>query len=182
MHIVCCRPSSRKESIRNADARHTTQFDRFIVSFSKTELDPSDPAQVLKGHLTACEIARELFPGHQAAVATQTDGQGGLIHSHIGVNDVHTEVRRLILHVMLAFAEFERDMIVSRCQGGRAYKRATDPDYREGRKPSFSKAQRDHAIDLLRNYSFSDVERMTRISKSTLVREARRRGFRKSKL
>lgn len=93
-----------------------------------------------------------------------------------------TEVGRLLLHVMLAFAEFERDMIVSRCQGGRAYKRATDPDYREGRKPTYTRAQRDHAMDLLRNHSFSDVERMTGISKSTITREARRRGFRKSEL
>ena len=93
-----------------------------------------------------------------------------------------TEVGRLILHIMLAFSEFERDMIVSRCQGGRAYKRATDPDYREGRRPTYTKAQRDHAIDLLKDHSYSDVERMTGISKATLTREARRRGFRKSEL
>ena len=91
-----------------------------------------------------------------------------------------TEIGRLILHSMLAFAEFERDMIVSRTQGGRAYKRATDPDYREGRKPVYTRIQRDHAMDLLRDHSFSDVERMTGISKSTLVREARARGLRKS--
>ena len=91
-----------------------------------------------------------------------------------------TEVGRLILHIMLAFAEFERDMITRRCQDGRAYKRATDPDYREGRKLAYTKPQRDHAMALLRDHSFSDVERMTGISKSTLVREARRRGFRKS--
>ena len=91
-----------------------------------------------------------------------------------------TEVGRLILHVMLAFSEFERDLIVSRCQGGRAYKRATDPDYREGRRPTYTKAQRDHAIDLLKDHSYSDVERMTGISKATLTREARRRGFRKA--
>lgn len=93
-----------------------------------------------------------------------------------------TEVGRLILHIMLAFSEFERDMIVSRCQGGRAYKRATDPDYREGRRPVYTKAQRDHAIDLLRDHSYSDVERMTGISKATLTREAKARGFRKSGL
>ena len=91
-----------------------------------------------------------------------------------------TEVGRLILHIMLAFAEFERDMIIRRCQDGRSYKRATDPNYREGRKPLYSKDQRDQAIDLLKNHSYSDVERMTGISKSTLTREARRRGFRKS--
>ena len=93
-----------------------------------------------------------------------------------------TPTGRLMLHVMLAFAEFERDMITERMQGGRAYKRATDPEYREGRKPAYSKAQRDHAMELLREHSFSDVERMTGISKSTLTREARARGFRKSEM
>lgn len=93
-----------------------------------------------------------------------------------------TEIGRLILHIMLSFAEFERDMIVSRCQGGRAYKRATDPDYREGRKPGYSKAQLDHAIDLLHDHSFSEVAAMTGMSWSTVTREARKRGFRKSEL
>ena len=93
-----------------------------------------------------------------------------------------TGVGRLILHIMFAFAEFERDMIISRCQGGRAYKRATDPGYKEGRKPAYSKAQLDHAVDLLRDHSYNDVARMTGISRSTVVREARARGFRKSEL
>ena len=93
-----------------------------------------------------------------------------------------TEIGRLILHIMLSFAEFERDMIVSRCQGGRAYKRATDPDYREGRKPGYSKAQLDHAVDLLHDHSFSEVAAMTGMSRSTVTREARKRGFRKSEL
>lgn len=93
-----------------------------------------------------------------------------------------TEIGRLILHIMLSFAEFERDMIVSRCQGGRAYKRATDPDYREGRKPGYSKAQLYHAVDLLHDHSFSEVAAMTGMSRSTVTREARKRGFRKSEL
>lgn len=89
-----------------------------------------------------------------------------------------TDIGRLILHIMLAFAEFERDMIVSRTQAGRAYKRATDPNYREGRRPVYTKPQRDLAMDLLRGHSFSDVERMTGISKATLLREAQTRGIR----
>ena len=93
-----------------------------------------------------------------------------------------TEVGRLILHIMLAFAEFERDMIVSRTQGGRAYKRATDPNYKEGRKPAYSKAQIDHALDLLQTHSYTEVSRMTGISRSTIVRAARICGFRKSDL
>ena len=91
-----------------------------------------------------------------------------------------TEMGRLILHIMLSFAEFERDMIISRTQGGRAYKRATDPGYREGRRPKFTRDRLDHAMDLLRTHSYTEVARMTGMSRSTVTREARKRGFRKS--
>lgn len=45
----------------------------------------------------------------------------------------NTPTGRLILNVLLSFAEFERDMIVERTSEGKAIKRATDPDFREGR-------------------------------------------------
>lgn len=48
--------------------------------------------------------------------------------------DRTTPTGKLMLNVMASFAEFERDMIVDRMQGARAYKRKTDPNYREGRK------------------------------------------------
>lgn len=40
----------------------------------------------------------------------------------------------LILNILLAFAEFERAMIAERTSDGKAVKRATDPNYKEGRK------------------------------------------------
>jgi DNA invertase Pin-like site-specific DNA recombinase len=40
----------------------------------------------------------------------------------------------LILNVLLAFAEFERSMIVERTSEGKAIARETNPDYKEGRK------------------------------------------------
>ena len=43
-------------------------------------------------------------------------------------------VGRLIVTFLAGFAEFERDLIVERTTAGRAYKRATDPNYKEGRK------------------------------------------------
>ena len=45
----------------------------------------------------------------------------------------NTPTGRLILNVFLSFAEFERDMIVERTSEGKAVKRATDPDFKEGR-------------------------------------------------
>jgi DNA invertase Pin-like site-specific DNA recombinase len=42
---------------------------------------------------------------------------------------------RLILNILLSFAEFERDMIVERLNDGKEVEKANNPDYREGRKP-----------------------------------------------
>ena len=80
----------------------------------------------------------------------------------------------LMRNVLLAFAQFERDMIVERTQEGRAIAR-TKEGYREGRPKKYTRAQLDHAMDLLKEYSYSQVERMTGISKSTLLREKKRR-------
>lgn len=41
---------------------------------------------------------------------------------------------RLLLNTLLAFAEFERDMIVERLNDGKAEAKAKNPDYKEGRK------------------------------------------------
>lgn len=53
---------------------------------------------------------------------------------NMGVMD-NTPNGKLIRTIFLAFAEFERDMIVERTTEGRAEKRRTDPNYKEGRKP-----------------------------------------------
>jgi DNA invertase Pin-like site-specific DNA recombinase len=46
-------------------------------------------------------------------------------------------------------------------------------DYREGRPKKFGKKQIKHALDLLRHYFYSEVEKKTGISVSTLVRAKR---------
>lgn len=45
----------------------------------------------------------------------------------------NTPTGRLILNVLLSFAEFERDMIVERTSEGKAIAKATNPDFKEGR-------------------------------------------------
>jgi DNA invertase Pin-like site-specific DNA recombinase len=80
-----------------------------------------------------------------------------------------TPTGRLILNVMLAFAEFERDMIVERTQEGKAIAKQK-LDFREGRPNKYSKKQLDHALKLLETNSYKQVEDMTGISKSTLIR------------
>lgn len=45
-----------------------------------------------------------------------------------------TPTGRLILNILLAFAEFERDNIVERLADGREVAKENNPDYKEGRK------------------------------------------------
>lgn len=44
-----------------------------------------------------------------------------------------TPMGRVILTVMLAFAQFEKDSIIERTQSGKAVAKETDPDFKEGR-------------------------------------------------
>lgn len=79
----------------------------------------------------------------------------------------------LILTVFLAFAEFERGMILERTQNGKALAKM-QPGFREGRPPKYKPAQINHALELLGSgLSYRQVENMTGISKSTLVRAKR---------
>ena len=84
-------------------------------------------------------------------------------------------VNTLLRNVLLSFAQFERDMIVQRTQEGKAVARATDPDFREERPPKFDAEQLDHAMALLEEHSYTQVVKLTGISKSTLIRERKRR-------
>lgn len=87
----------------------------------------------------------------------------------------NTLTGNLILTVMLAFAEYERGMIVERTQTGKAIARQ-DPNYREGRPKKFHRAQIDHALELLDDgKTYKQVEALTGISKSTLIRAKKNR-------
>lgn len=84
-----------------------------------------------------------------------------------------TNIGHLILTIMLAFAEYERSMIVERCASGKAIAKQ-DPSYKEGRPKKYTKIQLDHALSLLsEGYSYKQVEAICGISKSTLVRAKR---------
>jgi len=80
-----------------------------------------------------------------------------------------TPTGRLILHIMLSFSEFERDMIVERTQEGKMIAKQK-PDFREGRPKKYGRRQIEHALLLLETHSYKQVESMTGISKSTLIR------------
>lgn len=87
---------------------------------------------------------------------------------NIGIMD-NTPASKLIRNVFFAFAEFERDMIVERTQEGKTIAKQ-NPDFKEGRPKKYSRKQIEHALELLENHSYKQVEDMTGISKSTLIR------------
>ena len=91
---------------------------------------------------------------------------------NMGVLD-NTPSSTLIRTIFFAFAQFERDMIVERTQEGKAIAK-TKEGYKEGRPRAYTDKQLDMAMELLKDHSYTEVERMTKISKSTLVRAVRK--------
>lgn len=85
----------------------------------------------------------------------------------------NTTMGRFFLTTMLAVAEMERNLIIERTQEGRAIARQRE-DYREGRPKKFGKKQIDHAMKMLDDHSYTQVEELTGISKSTLIRAKRK--------
>lgn len=87
-------------------------------------------------------------------------------------------IGRLVITNLLAFAEFERSMIVERTQGGKAIAK-TKPGFKEGRPKKFNEEKLDHALSMLTvnggNCSYKKVSQLLGISKSTLQREVARR-------
>ncbi len=115
-------------------------------------------------------IARSASQGIEL-VQTLLD-KGITVHVlNMGLLD-NTPTGKLIRNIMLAFAEFERDMIIERTQEGKAIAKK-QPDFREGRPRLYNRKQIQHALSLLQDHSYRQVTEMTGISKSTLIRAKR---------
>ena len=74
-----------------ASAKNKNQVRRIVQSFSRKELNPDDPADIQLANEIGIEFAYAAYPGHQAVVFTQIDGESGLIHNHVLVNNVNME-------------------------------------------------------------------------------------------
>lgn len=77
---------------------------------------------------------------------------------------------------MMAFAEFERDLIIQRIREGKEIARMKE-GFHEGRPKKYSDEELSAAVDLLEAGStYAEVTSSTGISASTLVRAKRRRN------
>ena len=82
---------------------------------------------------------------------------------------------RLIFTVFSAFAEFERDLIVSRTQEGKAWAKANNPNFLEGMPRKYNHEQIDFAWKLHTqdHMSYSEISKKLGISKATIYRRFR---------
>lgn len=148
-----------------------TQVDRPEFNKLLSKLKAGDTLIVTK----LDRIARSMTQGSE--LVTDLINKGVRVNIlNIGIMD-NTPSSKLIRNIFFSFAEFERDMIVERTQEGKAIARTKD-GFTEGRPKKFTEEQINHALSLLdEGNSYTQVEKMTRISKSTLVRAKRDRGL-----
>lgn len=137
---------------------HRPQLDKLMEA-----LQPGDKLVVTK----LDRVARSTIQGIEL-IQSLLD-KGVAVHIlNMGLLD-DTPTGRLIRTVLLAFAQFERDMIVERTQEGKTVAKQKE-GFTEGRPPVYSKEQRALALELLKTHSYGEVVKMTGISKSTLTR------------
>ena len=78
----------------------------------------------------------------------------GLIDQGVTINVLNLgtlsndSMNTLLQNILLAFAQFERDMIVQRTQEGKTVTRMTNPNFKEGRPRKWDDEQLEHAMNL----------------------------------
>lgn len=71
----------------------------------------------------------------------------------------------MIFTIFSAFAQFERDMIVTRTQEGKIYAKVHNPYFKEGRPQTYTDEQIKFAYDLRKQgMTYKMIERKTGIS------------------
>lgn len=150
-----------------SDAFTGTKADRPNFSKLINELKSGDKLIVTK----LDRFARSMIEGSR--IVSELIDKGVTVHIlNIGIMD-NTPTSKLIRNIFFSFAEFERDCIVERTQEGKQIAKQ-NADFREGRPATYSKKQIAHALELLETNSYKQVEEITGISKSTLIRAKRK--------
>lgn len=151
------------------DSYTGTKMDRPAFSMLLNRLQEGDKLIITK----LDRFARTAVEG--GAIVKELHERGVTIHIlNMGIAD-NSPMGRLMVTMLLAFAEFERDMIVERTQAGKAIAREKGIRV-DGRPKKFTDAQMDTALCLIdQGNSLAQVAAITGISKSTLSRAKRKR-------
>ncbi len=130
-----------------------------------------------KDKIIVCKLdrfCRSISAGNE--IITDLLNRGVSIHIlNMGVLD-NSPTSALLRNIMLCFGEFERSLILERTSSGKEIARSK-PDFREGRPKLYRREQINHALSLLSEYSYKQVEALTGISKSTLIRAKKQLNY-----
>lgn len=77
---------------------------------------------------------------------------------------------KLMRNIVSAFAEYERDMIVSRMEEGKEYAKAHNPDYKEGRPKRKITDRYRKVYEVSKDHSIRETALITGVSESTVKR------------
>jgi DNA invertase Pin-like site-specific DNA recombinase len=120
--------------------------------------------RLARNTLEGIKIIEELF---KKGINVHVLNVGLLENTHMG---------KFFITTLLAVAEMERTTILERMQSGKEIAK-TKEGYKEGRPIIYTTHQLDWCIDLVKTNSLKQVERMTKISTSTIKRELKKRGL-----
>ena len=121
--------------------------------------------------LVVCKLDRFAWTAIEGVQTVRTLFERGVrVHIlNMGLIE-NTLTGNLILTVMLAFTEYQQGMIVDRTQMRKMVAKQ-NPNYREGRPRKYQPSQINHAMEPLDSgKTYKEVEALTGISKSTLIR------------
>lgn len=154
----------RYESSTIFEEQYTgTSTDRPIFNQLIEQLNKGDTLVVTK----LDRLARNTVEGIQ--VVENLFSKGVAVHVlNVGLLE-NTTMGKFFLTTLLAVAEMERNTIIERTQAGKEIAR-TKNGFKDGRPKKYTETQLEMALNLLNSHSYSQVEAMTKISKSTLVR------------
>jgi len=145
-----------------------TTMDRPIFNKLIEDLKQGDTLVVTK----LDRLARNTVEG--ISIVQKLFNKGISVHViNIGLLE-NTSMGKFFLTTLLAVAEMERNTIIERTQTGKAIAK-TKEGFKEGRPKKYTSKQINNAIEMLKNNSYTEVAEITRISKSTLIREVRKR-------
>lgn len=140
-----------------------TKTDRPVLNKLIDSLKKGDTLVVTK----LDRLARNTVEGIQ--IIESLFAKGVAVHVlNVGLLE-NTTMGRFFLTTLLAVAEMERNIIIERTQAGKEVAKQ-NPDFKEGRPNKYGNKQIELALELLETKTYKQVEELTGISKSTLIR------------
>lgn len=123
--------------------------------------------------ITVVKLDRLARNTTQALQLVQQFNDRGIVLNILNMGKIdNSPTGRLLFTMFSAFADFERDLIVSRTQEGKEFAKKHDPNFKDGRPRKFTQTQLDMAYKLReeKHWTYKKIAEETGISQSTLYK------------